>query len=131
MAAGLQMAGFDAAPHVIFSMLGFVTTVLLVTPETALSIAQWIGGLCAQLFFPDDHYSKPPLSYRLARRYREEHRWEDAIRQYRKIIRYYPNERDAYLELLHVASEMEDKELYQKYAKLLRQRFKQESTEPI
>jgi hypothetical protein len=53
-------------------------------------------------------------------------KWEDAARQYRKIIRYYPKERDAYVELLDVAKKMHDNELYQSYTRLFRKRFKED-----
>src|SRR4051812_37032990 len=87
MAAGLRMEGFGAAPFVIFSAAGFLLTVLLTTPETALTVAEWIGQKCAGIFFPGDEFPRPPLTYRLARYYRQERRWVDAARQYRKIIR--------------------------------------------
>jgi len=125
MAAGLRMEGMGAAPYVIFSMAGFLITVFLTSPETALRMAEWCSRPFVAILFPSDEFAKPPLTYRLARRYRGEKRWEDAARQYRKIIRYYPKERDAYLELLDVAAQMGDRKLKRKYAALFQRRFAQ------
>jgi hypothetical protein len=125
MAAGLRMEGLGAAPHVFFSVIGFLVTVLITSPETAFRLAEWCSRPFAAILFPSDEFAKPPLTYRLARRYRDEKRWEDAARQYRKIIRYYPKERDAYLELLDVAAQMGDRKLKRKYAALFQKRFAQ------
>lgn len=134
MATGLRMEGFglDAlkpAPLLIFSMASFLSALFLIVPETAFRLAECLSRPFAALFFPDEHFAKPPLTYKLARRYRGEQRWEDAARQYRKIIRYYPQEQDAYVELLEVAKRMRDKEMQKKYATLFRKRFKHEPPE--
>lgn len=126
MAAGLKIEGFGASGHIVFSLAAFVTSVLLVAPETAMRLAEWCGRPFANILFPSDEFSKPPLSYRLARRYRTEMRHEDAIEQYENIIRHHPREADAYLELLEVAHQMGDGKLQQKYAALFRKRFKRD-----
>jgi hypothetical protein len=129
MTSALGMEGFSldalaAAPRLIFSMAAFLSAVFLTTPETAFRIAEWFSRPFVAILFPSDEYSRPPLSYKLARRYRDEHRWEDAVRQYRKIIRYHPKERDAYLELIEVAHSMKNDALRREYAALLRKLFK-------
>jgi tetratricopeptide (TPR) repeat protein len=124
MVTALLLEGLAATFPVLVSMACFITSVLLVAPETAFRVADWFSRPFAAILFPSDHFNKPPLSYRLARRYRDEKRWEDAARQYRKIIRYYPKEADAYLELVHVAEQMHDHKAAQKYAALFRRRFK-------
>ena len=124
MVTGLLSEGIAAAFPVLVSMACFIGSVLLVAPETAFRIAEWCSRPFVAILFPSDHFNKPPLSYTLARRYRDEKRWDDAARQYRKIIRYYPKEADAYLELLHVAAQMGDHKMEQKYGTLFRRRFK-------
>ncbi len=127
MAAGLKIEGFGAAPHVIFSMVGFLSAVFLVAPETAFRLAEWCSRPFVNIIFPSDEFAKPPLSYTLARRYRHERRLVDAAEQYETIIRHYPKQRDAYVELLEVAAELGDDKLRRKYAGLFRKRFKQNS----
>jgi hypothetical protein len=83
-----MLEGIGAAFPVLISVVSFLATVFLIAPETALRIAEWCSRPFAAIFFPSDHFNKPPLTYNLARRYRDEKRWEDAARQYRKIIRY-------------------------------------------
>lgn len=123
MVTGLMSGGIAAAPPVIFSAFAFLGGVILIVPETCLRLAEWIGQKFAGIFFPNDEFSRPPLSYRLANRYRDEHRWEDAALQYRRIIRYYPRERTAYLELMEVADHLGDQRLREEYARRYRKRF--------
>jgi hypothetical protein len=122
---GMGMAdSIGAAFPLLVSLGSFLTTVFLIAPETAFRIAEWCSRPFTAILFPSEHFNKPPLTYKLARRYRDEKRWDDAARQYRKIIRYYPKEADAYLELLHVAGQMGDHKMEQQYAALFRRRFK-------
>lgn len=123
MVTGLMSEGIAAAPPVIFSAFAFLGGVILIVPETCLRLAEWIGQKFAGIFFPNDEFSRPPLSYRLANRYRDEQRWEDAALQYRRIIRYYPRERTAYLELMDVADRLRDPRMREEYARRYRKRF--------
>lgn len=116
--------GLPAALPIIFGVLAFVATIILIAPDTVKRLAEWCARPFAAIFYPADEFSKPPLDYKLARRYRDEQRWEDAARQYRKLIRYYPKEREAYLELLEVAHRMGDDELRKEYTARFRKRFK-------
>jgi tetratricopeptide (TPR) repeat protein len=104
-------------------MVAFVSTVLLIAPETAFWLAEQIARPFANLFYPSDTFKKPPVSYLLARRYRMERRFEDAVTQYENIIEFHPEERDAHLELIELARQMGDEELADKYNALLRRRF--------
>jgi hypothetical protein len=108
MRQGFKLAGIGAAGHVIFSLAAFVTSILLVTPETALRLAGWFGSLFADLFFPSETFKKPPLSYHMARHYRKCRRLDESLAHYESIIQNYPTERDAYLELLEVAQTLGD-----------------------
>ena len=133
MASGLRMEGFSldalrAAPALIFSMASFLTAIFLTVPETALRMAEWCSRPFVAILFPSEEFLKPPLSYRLARRYRDEQRHEDAARQYRKIIKYYPDEREAYLELLAIADRTGDREMKERYAKMFRKHFGEKSS---
>lgn len=123
MMAGLTMDWLGAALPVIGSMLLFVTFVLLLAPETAVKLAELCARPFAELFYPSDEFEKPPLSYVLARRYSQERRLEQAVQEYEKILQYYPEERDAYLELIELAQRVGDDELREKYEALYQERF--------
>lgn len=129
MKAAFKMAGMGAAGPVILSMVSFVTVVLLIAPETAWWLAEQIAKPFANLFYPSDSFKKPPVSYALARRYRQELRFEEALAQYENIIEFHPRERDAYLELLAVARELGDDKRVEKYSALMRRHFP-DSAEP-
>jgi tetratricopeptide (TPR) repeat protein len=123
MKAAFKIQGMGAAGPVILSMVAFVSTVLLIAPETAFWLAEQIARPFANLFYPSDSFKKPPVSYLLARRYRSERRFEDAVAQYENIIHFHPLEQDAYAELIEVARQTGDEELAAKYAALMRRRF--------
>jgi hypothetical protein len=123
MSAGVKMGWLAAAFPVIGSMLLFLTAVLLVAPDTAFKLAEWIAKPFADLFYPSDEFEKPPLSYLLARRYSQERRVDAAVQEYEKILFYYPDERDAYLEVIELARRVGDEELQEKYEGLLREKF--------
>jgi tetratricopeptide (TPR) repeat protein len=123
MSAGLKMGWLAAAFPVIGSMLLLLMAVLLMAPDTAVKIAEWCAKPFADLFYPSDEFEKPPLSYKLARRYSQERRVDEAVQEYEKILFYYPKERAAYVELIELARQAGDDELREKYEALLRERF--------
>lgn len=122
MSAALKMDWLSAALLVIGSMLLLVTTVLLLAPDTAFKLAEWIAQPFAELFFPSDEFEKPPLSYLLARRYSQERKVDAAVQEYEKILFYYPEERAAYLEVIELAQRVKDEELRERFEGLLRER---------
>ena len=130
MTKAMKIAGIGAAGHVIGSMIGLVTAVLLVAPETAIRVAEWCSRPFTDLLFPSERLSKPPLSYRLARYYSGALRLEEAVEEYRSIIHYYPEERDAYRELISVARRLGQEDVCQKYEEQFRHRFPGEDLEP-
>jgi tetratricopeptide (TPR) repeat protein len=130
MKAALKMQGMGAAGPVILSMVSFLTAALLISPETAFWLAEQIAKPFANLFFPSESFKKPPVSYLLARRYRAERRFEEAVAQYENIIEFHPLERDAYVELIEVARQVGDDELAEKYAALMQRRFPELQREP-
>lgn len=123
MRAALKLQGIGAAGPVILSMVAFVSTVLLIAPETAFWLAEQIAKPFANLFFPSDSFKKTPVSYLLARRYRSERRFEEAVTQYENIIEFHPHERDAHEELIEVARQMGDEELAEKCTARMQRRF--------
>ena len=123
MMMGMKIAGFGAAGYIIMSMVALVSAVVLIAPETAFKIAEWCAKPLTDLFFPSEQYKKPPLSYLLARKYRDSLRLEDSLVEYKNIIHFYPDEIDAYRELLDVARRAGDQKTFSKYARLLKRRF--------
>ncbi len=122
MSAALKMNWLSAALLVIGSLLLLVTAVLLIAPDTAFKLAEWIAQPFAELFFPSDEFEKPPLSYLLARRYSQERKVDAAVQEYEKILFYYPEERDAYLEVIELAQRVKDEELRERFEGMLRER---------
>lgn len=123
MRQGLKHNGISAAGPVIFSLCAFVTSVLLMAPETAVRLAEAFGALFADLLFPSERFSKPPLSYHMARHYRACGKLEESLCHYESIIQHYPEERDAYLELLEVARALGDKRRLNRYTARFARQF--------
>jgi tetratricopeptide (TPR) repeat protein len=123
MKTGLKIQSLGAAPYIIGSAITAITSVLLITPETVLRVAEWCSRPFVNLLFPSERLSKPPLSYNLARRYRTQTQWDEAIAEYKSIIEHYPDESDAYIELIEVAAKLGDDKLAQKYAASFKKRF--------
>lgn len=131
MVKGLRIEGFGAAPFLIISFALVISAILLIAPETVFKLAEAFSRLLTGIFFPDDKFSKPPLSYLLARRYTLEMRTEDAISEYMNIIHYYPKERDAYLELMSLAKSVGHEKTYRKYSRKFQRRFHSSLSAPI
>ena len=130
MRQGLKHNGISAAGPVIFSLCAFVTSVLLMAPETAVRLAEAFGALFADLLFPSERFSKPPLSYHMARHYHTCGRLEESLSHYESIIQHYPGERDAYLELLEVARALGDKRRLSRYTARYARQFGHPPTVP-
>jgi len=113
----------------LISIAGFLGAVFLVVPETVTPLAKFIGTCFSSIIFPNAKFSKPPLSYFLADLYSKQMRYEEAARQYMAIIRYYPNEQKAYLELISICQLSGETKLAKKYLRRFNHRFKPQSLE--
>jgi len=123
MMDALKMNSVGAFGHVMGAVLAMVTVVLLITPETVFKVAEWCARPFVEILWPSERLEKPPLNYRLARYYAQCLRLEEAIEEYQKIITHYPDERDAYTELITVAEQLGDEAMKAEYEKLFRERF--------
>jgi hypothetical protein len=123
MRAGLKHSGLSGAGPVIFSLISFVSAVILIAPETAFRIAEWFASFFSDLILPSERFPKPPLSYHLARHYRQCGRLEESLSHYESIVENYPDERDAYHELLAVAHQLGDRKTVARYSARYERRF--------
>lgn len=123
MRIGLKQTGISGAGPVILSMGAFVTAVLLIVPETVFRMAEWFGSWVAELFFPSERLKKPPLSYHMARHYRQCGRLEESLSHCEAIVEHYPEEREAYLELLAVTRALGDGRRESRYRAMYQKRF--------
>lgn len=104
---------------------GVTCLVIFAVLTVAPSAAEWIAKPFADLFFPSEEFEKPPLSYKLARRYSQERKVDAAVQEYEKILFYYPEERDAYLEVIELAQRVKDEELRERFEGMLREKFEE------
>lgn len=101
---------------------GVTCLVIFAALTVAPSVAEWISKPFAALFYPSEEFEKPPLSYVLARKYSLERKVEAAVQEYEKILFFYPEERDAYLEVIELAQRVKDEELRERFEGLLNQK---------
>jgi len=85
--------------HVVAGMFLLSGAVFWIIPETVTPLTSFIGECWAGLLFPSGRFNKPSLSYILPEFYSREGRHEEAAVEYLKILRYYTDERKAYLGL--------------------------------
>ena len=123
MTSALKIDGLAAAPFLLFGFGAFIVAIFFIAPETVVKVCEFCSRPLTNIIYPSATAEKPPLSYRLAHLYTKQLRFADAVEEYQKIIRYYPRERTAYLELLALAREIDHAKLYEKYAKLFMKRF--------
>lgn len=125
MLDAFKIAGIGAAGHLIGAFMLLIGSIILIAPETVVRIAEWCSRPITDLLFPSEQLDKPPLNYRLARHYAETRRLEEAVTEYAKIIEHYPEETDAYVELLTVAKQLGDDDLHEHYSTLLKKQLQQ------
>ena len=99
-------------------------SVFWIIPETVTPIAEFIGDCWASVFFPNARFQKPPLSYLLVEFYCKHGRHEEAIVEYLKIIRHYPDEQRAYLDVIQLCKTIGATEMAAKYERRFRKRFR-------
>jgi hypothetical protein len=115
--------GYGGFPFALFGFAGLITGILLVSPEIVQPICGSFADFFLGFIYPGERATKPPLTYLLARRYRDQKRTTDSIVEYLKILHYYPNERDAYREMLALALELGDERFFRKHARRYRRKF--------
>lgn len=109
--------------RVVYGILLLAAAMLGFVPDLAMLIAGFLGDCWATLFFPEARFNKPTLSYTLADFYFEQGRHAEALAEYQKIIRHYPDERLAYLGLISLCRLTGARRLAEKYERRFRKRF--------
>jgi hypothetical protein len=123
--------GFAGVVPLLFAFAGLIVGLLLASPEIVVPIANFFADRFTGVIYPGARADRPPLSYLLAHRYREQMRVDEAIVEYQKIIHYYPKERPAYLELLALAQEAGEERIFRKYSRRYARRFHQPAPVPL
>lgn len=126
MISAFKTPGLGAAGHLIISFGSLLAFLLLISPETIIPGCELFSRLFTSIVLPDDKHRRPPLSYLLARRYRKQLRPAEAVAEYQRIIHYYPDEQDAYLELIALAHNVGNERLAKKYTRAFTRHFKHE-----
>jgi hypothetical protein len=100
----LSYDGLSAFSYLLLAAAQLISSVILIAPELAHCVGGIISKPFASLFLPDEKFSRPLLSYILARKYAREMRYQEAVEEYLQIIKHYPGEREPYVEIIRIAN---------------------------
>jgi hypothetical protein len=93
----------------------------LTLPDSLPLVNRLVSKLFTFVYMPEDRL--PPLDYSFARRMAKRAQYNVAVREYLKILEYYPKEFDAYCELIRIAVACQDtsfaREVFQRALKFL------------
>ena len=70
----------------------------------AIPVARLLAQPATGLFFPNDHFDKPQPIYGIPRTRRGKGLFEEAITEYEKLVEEYPEEIEAWIEMMEVAA---------------------------
>jgi hypothetical protein len=115
----LSYEGLSALSYLLPAAAQLISAVILIAPELAHCVGGIISKPFASLFLPDEKFSRPSLSYILARKYAREMRYQEAVREYLQIIKHYPSEREPYEEIIRIANLVGDTQTAAKFQKKL------------
>ena len=100
--------------NTLFGVGSLFVALLLIGPEVVAWALVPLDGLVNRLLLPGES-EPPPAAFKLARYYAMQLRHEEACEEYAKIIRYHPEETDAYLEGIREAFLAGDQALAKKF----------------
>ncbi|HWL52030.1 MAG TPA: hypothetical protein VNQ90_06325 [Chthoniobacteraceae bacterium] len=123
----MKMGSLLAAPPLVFAMFLLVVGVVLISPELIDWATAPIRSFVDHLFFPRTPLKPGPPDYTLARYYRQEKRYTEALDWYGRLLRAYPQELDAALEAMETAFESGDPVLARKIRKTALRKLRNEA----
>lgn len=125
----LTLSGLGAAGPLILGFAALIGAVLLLSPEIVIPVCEWFSRLFTNIILPSDTFNKPVLSYNLARLYVRQMRYSESLDQYKMILRHYPEEREAYRELISFCGLMGETAVASRYQKSFQKMFPGEPLE--
>ncbi|MEZ5326397.1 MAG: hypothetical protein R3F19_15210 [Verrucomicrobiales bacterium] len=95
-------APFDGhtALAVGYACLALIAAAVLIAPDFVRLISRPLFVLIESLYLPSEKAEKPPLTFRLGRYYAANGRLQDAEKDYLRMLRFYPEETDGWIELI-------------------------------
>lgn len=111
----LLYEGFSALSYLLAFAVQLISSAILIAPELAHCLGGIIFKPLVSIFLPDEKFFRPPLSYILARKYAQDKRYQDAVQEYLKIIKHYPDEREPYEEIIRIATFVGDTQTAAKF----------------
>ena len=101
----MQSDMLEAAGKALVAFASGIAGVLLIAPVFAPLAARPFVAFIESIYLPGGHASRPPLDYKLADHYRKTRKIDEAIAEYARIVRYYPDEVVAHARLYQLLAE--------------------------
>ncbi len=83
--------------RLFLGMASIIAGAIAIAPDLIRVAASPLLGLIDSIFLPGRRGGKPDLNLRLPVYYREQERYEDALAEYRKIIRFHPERPEGWI----------------------------------
>ena len=99
LAGSMQQGYMGAAGKALFAFAVGILGVLCLAPDLAKAAARPFQRIIDSIYLPGAEASRPPLDYKLADHYRNTRKFDEAVIEYAKIVRYYPREVMAHVRL--------------------------------
>ncbi|MDA0814580.1 MAG: tetratricopeptide repeat protein [Verrucomicrobia bacterium] len=90
----------NTAFAIAYASLALVGAAVLLAADFARFISMPLLAFIENLYMPSGSTEKPPLSFRLGRFYAANGRFQDAEKDYRRMLRFYPEEPEGWIELM-------------------------------
>ena len=100
---GVTTNGQVATAASLIVMFGFiVAATMLLLPETVPFVSRPFTAFIDGIYGTGPGKEKPPFDCRLARGYVKQERYEDAVDEYARVMKYHPKEMEPYRESIQV-----------------------------
>jgi hypothetical protein len=102
-------------------LLAFVA--VLFSGSLSKCAAKPLTGIIDSIYFGNESLEAPPLTLRLARAYRSDLRFEEAMLECERQLEYHPRSLELWLEMIHAARESGNAKAVRKYMRRARQQL--------
>ena len=113
----VQIGGVDVTA--MGMVVSFFTFFLLLAPEVSQVASLGFTRFIDSVFFPGAREKKPPYTLKVARYYVENRRWAEAEEEYARMVGFYPEQAEAWVERLALAGKLGEEEEQRAQAELV------------
>lgn len=118
--------GTEGAGPALLSLALLVLSAVLFSGKLSQFAARPFTGFIDSVYFGNNSREAPPITLRLARAYRRDLRFDEALDECERQLEYHPRSADLWFEIIHIAREQGHTEKMQEYLRKARRRLRPE-----